>query len=222
MAGKPEGYIEVKDRLIKFYERFPEGSLKASCTPFVVDVAGKQFVWYGALAYRTPDDPIPGEGWAAEPIPGATNFTRNSELMNAETSAWGRALAAVGIEVKEGIASANEVRARQDVQRAEASTPAAPVASVPAQAGATASPFNPPPSVAAPATPKQKQTIKELLPKVAEATGDSLAQIKVDVRKLAGCNFADMSEAVAEKIIPKLEGWIDNSPAQEQLGGGVK
>jgi len=51
---------------------------------------------------------------ASEPVPGKTNFTRDSELMNAETSAWGRALIAVGAaDAKRGIASANEVRNRQ-------------------------------------------------------------------------------------------------------------
>jgi hypothetical protein len=34
-------------------------------------------------------------------------------LMNAETSAWGRALAAIGIRVHDSVASANEVRARR-------------------------------------------------------------------------------------------------------------
>ena len=114
MAGKPEGYVEVNERIIEFYERFPDGSLQSACQPFMVETGVKAFVVYVARAYRSPDDKIPGEGWAWEPVPGLTNFTRNSELMNGETSAWGRALAALGIKVKEGIASANEVRARQD------------------------------------------------------------------------------------------------------------
>jgi hypothetical protein len=69
---------------------------------------------YSAAAYRTPDDQLPGVGWAYEPIPGPTNFTRDSELQNAETAAWGRAMvAALAVDTKKGIASSEEVRNRQ-------------------------------------------------------------------------------------------------------------
>jgi hypothetical protein len=68
-------------------------------------------VAYVAAAYRTPDDPRPGIGVAWELYPGTTPYTRDSELMNAETSAWGRAIVAVGIPTKK-IASADEVRNR--------------------------------------------------------------------------------------------------------------
>ena len=43
----------------------------------------------------------------------STPYTRNSEIENAETSAWGRAIAACGIEVRRGIASADEVRNKE-------------------------------------------------------------------------------------------------------------
>ncbi len=55
---------------------------------------------------------MPGQGTAWEPVPGPTPFTRDSELQNAETSAWGRAIAALGFKVKDGIASAEDVRNR--------------------------------------------------------------------------------------------------------------
>jgi hypothetical protein len=66
-----------------------------------------------AYAYRTADDPRPGVGHAWESYPGSTAFTRTSELMVGETSAWGRALAALGIAVSKSIASKNEVRAAE-------------------------------------------------------------------------------------------------------------
>src|SRR5205823_6134471 len=54
-----------------------------------------------------------GKGIAWEPFPGPTPFTKDSELMNAETSAWGRAIVAVGIVAKgEKVASRSEVAAR--------------------------------------------------------------------------------------------------------------
>ena len=70
------------------------------------------FVVYTAAAYRTPDDPKPGIGCAWEPFPGLTPYTRKSELQNAETSAWGRAIVAVLASESKAIASAEDVRNR--------------------------------------------------------------------------------------------------------------
>ena len=109
MSGPPPDYIEVKDRIVQFRDMYPEGTLQADIVAHT-----DTLIVVKAYAYRTPDDPRPGTGLASEPFPGKTNFTRDSELMNAETSAWGRALIAVGAaDAKRGIASANEVRNRQ-------------------------------------------------------------------------------------------------------------
>jgi len=105
-----EDYIEVSERIQKFYEKYPDGSLQGSW--HWLDDSHSVIV-YRAEAYRTPDDLRPGVGYASEPYPGLSNFTRNSEIMNAETSAWGRAIASLGIAVHRGIASAQEVRAAQ-------------------------------------------------------------------------------------------------------------
>jgi hypothetical protein len=111
--GAPADYNEVKDRLIEFRERYPAGSLQQQDLRFI-ECGGKSWVVYVAAAYRTPDDPRPGHGSAWEQVPGATAFTKDSELQNAETSAWGRALIAVGAaDAKKGITSADEVRNRQ-------------------------------------------------------------------------------------------------------------
>jgi hypothetical protein len=66
-----------------------------------------------AYAYRTPDDGRPGIGTAWEPVPGRTPYTRGSEVQNLETSAWGRAIAALGVATKAGIATAQEVEGAQ-------------------------------------------------------------------------------------------------------------
>lgn len=119
--GKPDlkGYVDVAERLAKFHERYPEGSLQGD---FDLRVVGEQlFLIYRAEAYRTPDDPRPGIGYAWEPVPGVTPYTKGSELMVGETSAWGRALAALGFEVHRGIASAQEVANRSDDAPREAS-----------------------------------------------------------------------------------------------------
>lgn len=113
MAGyNLDDYVDVAQRIHEFYERFPEGKLTTGSQPYIEKVGDALFVVYHAKAYRTPDDPLPGDGWAWEPVPGPTQFTRDSELQNAETAAWGRAIVALGFATKK-IASKQEVRNRQ-------------------------------------------------------------------------------------------------------------
>lgn len=110
--GPGENYVEVKERLQTFYATYPTGAVVTDkITPFpegVID--GLARVMVEAKAYRTPDDPHPGTGSAWMVLPGKTPYTNGSELENTETSAWGRAIAAVGILVDRGISSAQEVR----------------------------------------------------------------------------------------------------------------
>jgi hypothetical protein len=106
-------YIEVHDRITAFYAKYPNGSLR--CKEWsVVEANGQTFFVYVAQALRDPDDAVPAEGIAWEPVPGLTPYTKLSEAMVAETSAWGRALAALGFEVKRGIASREEVMNRSE------------------------------------------------------------------------------------------------------------
>jgi hypothetical protein len=104
-------YVNVAERIRQFYEAYPDGRL-VTVEHGLHHVGERTFVYCRAKAYREPDDPTPCIGVAWEPVPGPTSFTRDSELMNAETSAWGRAIVAVGIPSKR-IASADEVQARQ-------------------------------------------------------------------------------------------------------------
>lgn len=111
------GYVTVDERLREFFKQFPEGRMRPVNPdhPFTIeripDGNGQEhtYIVYAAAAYRTPDDPNPAIGIAYEQFPGRTPYTRTSELMNAETSAWGRALAAMGIGVKGKIATRDEV-----------------------------------------------------------------------------------------------------------------
>jgi hypothetical protein len=129
----PLDYIDVATRIIEFREKYPTGSLQSWKDPYVIEVkmpdgSIKSYMVYSAAAYRTPDDQLPGVGWAYEPIPGPTNFTRDSELQNAETAAWGRAMvAALAVDTKKGIASSEEVRNRQ-TKTTEAPQAKAPMA----------------------------------------------------------------------------------------------
>jgi hypothetical protein len=105
-----EDYIEVSERIQRFYEKYPDGSLQGCWTWMG---PGHDVIVFRAEAFRSQEDTRPGIGHASEPYPGLTSFTKNSEMMNAETSAWGRAIASLGIAVHRGIASAQEVRAAQ-------------------------------------------------------------------------------------------------------------
>lgn len=123
-------YIDVAARIVEFRTKHPEGSLQQVTLDFK-EVAGKWWVIYTAAAYRAPDDARPGIGTAWEPVPGKTNFTRDSELQNAETAAWGRAIvAALAADTKRGIASSEEIRNRradQDAPQASEEVPVAPL-----------------------------------------------------------------------------------------------
>lgn len=110
-------YNDVAARIAEFRQRHPEGSLQPvdPSQPYRIETIGdKTYIVVVAAAYRTPDDPRPGIGMAYEQWPGRTPYTRDSELQNAETSAWGRAIvAALAADTRKGIASAEEVRNRQ-------------------------------------------------------------------------------------------------------------
>lgn len=126
MSPIPADYVDVAERIREFRAQYPDGSLQAIAEPRVMTVGGKDFIVYAAAAYRTPDDERPGVGYAWEPVPGPTPFTRDSELMNAETSAWGRAIVALGFSTKK-IASADEVRNRQAADETPREAPQAAV-----------------------------------------------------------------------------------------------
>jgi len=109
-------YVDVAERIREFRKIHPNGSLQPfdPAEPFkIVTIGDRMFLVYTACAYRTPDDPRPGIAVAWEPAIGKTPFTRDSELMNAETSAWGRAIMACLAADAKRIASADEVRNRR-------------------------------------------------------------------------------------------------------------
>lgn len=110
-------YIDVATRILEFRTKHPEGSLQPAdlSMPYRIETISDQiYISVVAAAYRSPDDSRPGIGMAYELFPGKTPYTRGSELQNAETSAWGRAIvAALAADTKKGVASADEMRNRQ-------------------------------------------------------------------------------------------------------------
>lgn len=110
---KNEDYVTVAERIVEFRTKYPEGSLQPwnPAQPYTIElINGNPNFVVVAAAYRTPDDTRPGIGMAYEPIPGSTPYTRGSELQNAETAAWGRAIvAAMAADTNKGIATKEEV-----------------------------------------------------------------------------------------------------------------
>ncbi len=110
-------YVDVPARIAEFRLKYPDGSLQPwnPDEPYRVEKIGeKVFVVVVAAAYRSADDKRPGVGMAYEQFPGKTPYTRDSELQNAETSAWGRAIVAtLAADTKRSVASQEEVRNRQ-------------------------------------------------------------------------------------------------------------
>lgn len=117
-------YDEVPVRIRAFYADHPEGRLLSRTIlsgenvgrthRFETDEDGQRWVVVVADVFRTADDTHPaGTGTARDPFPGRTPYTRNSEVENAETSAWGRALSAAGYPGK-SVASAEEIKTARD------------------------------------------------------------------------------------------------------------
>jgi hypothetical protein len=104
-------YVDVATRIAEFRAKHPDGTLRGDYT--MLQIGDQHICAYRAEAYRSPNDCMPGIGHAWELVPGRTPFTRGSELQNAETSAWGRAIIAVGAaDAKKGVASRDEITPR--------------------------------------------------------------------------------------------------------------
>ena len=120
MSFNMDDYVDVAERMRKTKEIYPEGVFRPANPnePFkVVEIGGITYIAYTAAFYRDPFDPCPAIACAWEEVPGRTPYTKGSELMNAETSAWGRCAIAVGLASKK-IASADEIKARQEAPKA--------------------------------------------------------------------------------------------------------
>ena len=109
-------YVDVKTRIAQFWDRFPEGRIICE-HPTPVEIGGRTYIASHVLVYtNTEDDQPAATGSAWEQWPGRTPYTKDSEAMNAETSAVGRALGNLGIGISGSIATADEVRNRRAEQ----------------------------------------------------------------------------------------------------------
>jgi hypothetical protein len=173
-------YNDVASRVREFGAKYPQGALRPAdlARPYSIEqIEGQTVIIVVAAAYRGPDDTVPGVGMASEPFPGKTPYTRNSELQNAETSAWGRAIvAALAADTRRGVASHEEARNRAAERGPAGVDPATRASSLRAQIGA-----------------------------VARALGMSLEQVADDFRAAHGGPIQNADPDALEKYLAQLQ-----------------
>jgi hypothetical protein len=107
-------YVDVPSRFALALDKWPDLRVVES-PPEVVTVGDQTFISVTMTIYRSSEDWKGTSGCAWEIIPGKNSFTRGSEMMNASTSALGRA---IGLMMPFGkMASMEEVRNRQPETR---------------------------------------------------------------------------------------------------------
>ena len=112
MAFDMSNYVDVATRIKLLIEQYPQASIVCT-TPKVVDIQGHSFIEVTAHVACNDGSNRNVVASAWEPFPGKTTYTKDSEMMNAETSAVGRAIGMLGIGLSGSMASANEVQNRQ-------------------------------------------------------------------------------------------------------------
>jgi hypothetical protein len=118
-----DSYVDVATRIDRFYAKYPNGRIETEMLHYELEFIrsvtedGEEiyrprgYVAFQARCYRSSTDSAPaGVGHSQMLIPGPSSFSRGAEMENAETSAVGRAIAMAGFEVKDGVASREEVR----------------------------------------------------------------------------------------------------------------
>ena len=120
MAFNIDNYIDVPTRLKEALLKHPNLRIQETAAEVVTMPDGSTFYRCTVTVWRDETDPIPSIATAAEPYPGKTPYTKNSEFMVGMTSALGRALGYMGFGISKSIASRNEIEARQDSQKPDA------------------------------------------------------------------------------------------------------
>lgn len=110
-------YVPINERVKAFREMFPTYSLLSS----IEHIDGKRIIIKASILDDNGREIANG---IASEVEGSSNINAFSHVENCETSAWGRALANIGIGIDESIASADEV-ANALNQQADIETPSA-------------------------------------------------------------------------------------------------
>ena len=112
-----KNYVPINERVKAFREMFPAYSLLSS----IEHIDGKRIIIKASILDDNGREIANG---IASEVEGSSNINAFSHVENCETSAWGRALANIGIGIDESIASADEV-ANALNQQADIETPSA-------------------------------------------------------------------------------------------------
>jgi hypothetical protein len=114
-------YITVNERILKFYELYPQGRINTELISW-----NDGIIIMKAYAYRDETNVISSTGHAFEKE-GSSYINKTSALENCETSVVGRCLANLGLEIKRGVASREEVEnavSAQQILKDEKDVPA--------------------------------------------------------------------------------------------------
>ncbi len=170
MSGIPAGYVTVNQRLLAALERFPD--LRVVETPFQIhEIDGTTYLWTAVQVYPTPDHE-PTDGSVLEPVRPDRHPLKHSELMTGYTSALGRALGYLGFGIDAGIATSDEIQARQPAQLGErAVRPAHKAAQAAEQMGAVQ---------------RERETVERLLDAFPAAEPAPAGRRKEPTEKMAG------------------------------------
>jgi hypothetical protein len=112
MSFNLDNYVDVPTRLRMALDKYPDLRIQES-QPVFREVSNKLYIEIRCTVWRDKDDTLPVIAFCWEPFPGTTPYTRDSEQMNASTSALGRALGMMGFGIEHKMASKQEVLARQ-------------------------------------------------------------------------------------------------------------
>lgn len=111
-----EDYETVEDRLIKFWEKYPDGRVETH----IMDKDATSFIVMAHIYRDSESDTLPFSSGLAHEIVGQGMVNKTSALENCETSAIGRALANGGFATRGKRASREEM---EKVQRGNSAKP---------------------------------------------------------------------------------------------------
>ncbi len=213
MAEKKSGledYREVPERIIEWYARHPDARIT---TDIIENTEARVVVRAAVFKTADPNEPPSGVGHSYLDYPGKTNFTRGSELENAETSAVGRALVMAGIP-SSYIASQFEVTMKSG---APTEAPGGPPTTAVSNGGAPrgGGPTGPPPPQAK-VTADVVKALRDLFPSAAKALEG--ARTALDNPELGSLSHLTNGEATT--VVQWLTAQRDAEHATVETGSG--
>jgi hypothetical protein len=194
-----ENYTTVNERIIQFYDKYPQGIISTHQAT-IMALGESTFISVIAEVFPSPEAlPLRAEAW--EVFPGKTPYTRDSEMMNAATSAIGRALMQLGIGIEKAAASKEEVQAR----------------ATPEAAGWKSKPQGMRDAI--PASEKQISAVKKMMSAIPSELRQRTLWHLVGVDK-----FEDLKNGHIQTIFDggkEAIGQAEDRAAQEALSGGI-